>query len=124
MITRQWVLKILSQLPVYWWPVFLVELYALKTWLETGPVAPGEMLVFGVTPQGRIMLDGYYPAARGSAASLTAHAACAPWSRLETGASAAPSLAAARGDSQNTAQTPPEHRRCTRHTLLRPFAPS
>ena len=124
MITRQWVLAILGHLPVYWWPVFLFELCALKQWLATGPVEPGVMLVFGVTPQGRIMLDGFYPPSRANPPEWTADAARSPWARLALDAIWMPGLKTPSRHRRDTVETPRRDLACTLGTSLRPFAPS
>jgi hypothetical protein len=124
MITRQWVLAILGELPVVWWPVFLFELYALKRWLATGPVEPGAMLVFGVTPHGLIMLDRYYPPSREATASWTALAPRAPWTRLSPEASSAPAPIALFLHRACTLAAPVLHRCILPERPLRPFAPS
>ena len=124
MITRQWVLAILRHLPVYWWPVFLFELCALKQWLDTGPVEPGAMLVFGVTSQGRIMLDGFYPPSRANPPEWTADATHAPWARLALDAQSAASFKTPSRHRRDTVETPLRDSACTLGPPLRPFAPS
>ena len=94
MITRQWVLAVLWELPLYWWPVFFWELHALKGWLDTRPVEEGAFLIFGVTPKGQIMLDGYYPPAKPGPTDWTRYAPRQPWAKLGPAARPAPVLEA------------------------------
>ncbi len=86
MITRQWILAILWELPLWYWPVFFWEVRALQAWWATGPLEPGTLITFAVTPRGRIMVSGLYPPTLPDPADWTVHAPYAPWEKLAPGA--------------------------------------
>ncbi|WP_084397540.1 hypothetical protein [Henriciella aquimarina] len=83
MVTREWILQILWELPLYYWPVFFWELVQLGRWWATNPVEPGAMVTFQVTGTGRIVMAGYIPAAPPSEPQWSDHAPRAPWRALD-----------------------------------------
>ena len=88
MITREWIIAILWDLPVWHWAVFFLELARFRRWWATGPAEAGTMVVLAVTVDGHIEIDAWYPPAQPDPTDWTRHAPRAPWRRLTLGLSA------------------------------------
>ena len=57
MLTRAWILDILTRLPLWYWPIFFWEVAAFERYYRAYRAAnPVGILGIGVTPQGRIVI--------------------------------------------------------------------
>ena len=99
MLTRAWILETLAKLPVWTWPLFLIEVWAFERYYRAYRAAnPIGMLGIGVLANGRIVIKlrvaGKPEGERGSVG--------ADWTGLAPGAA----FASVRAD-------PAKHRACT-----------
>ena len=89
-MTRDWILSILEQLPVWCWPIFLWDVMWVTLSLEEMDGEVAGLFTFAVTRQGRIMVLNFYEADRPDPADWTHYAPRAPWAALDLAVLAAP----------------------------------
>lgn len=82
-MTRDWILSILEQLPVWCWPVFLWDVLCMQLRLAEMEGEVAGLFTLGVTPEGRIIVLDFYEADRPGAPDWAAHAPRAPWAALD-----------------------------------------
>lgn len=134
MLTRAWILETLAKLPVWTWPLFLIEVWAFERYYRAYRAAnPIGMLGIGVLANGRIVIKlqvaGKPEGERGSGgADWTGLAPRAPWQRLAPGAALASVLEDPAKHRACTLGAPPMHCRSTVLALAtsepaRPLAP-
>ena len=129
MITREWIIAILWDLPVWHWPVFFLELARFRRWWATGPAEAGTMVVLAVTLDGHIVIDAIYAPTGADPTDWTRHAPRAPWDWLTLALTTGfgrpahdTALIPSRYHS-DTVVIPPEHPGDTATTLLQHLAP-
>ncbi|WP_370235412.1 MULTISPECIES: hypothetical protein [Henriciella] len=83
MLTRAWILDILTRLPLWYWPIFFWEVAAFERYYRAYRAAnPVGILGIGVTPQGRIVIRLQEAGDAPAPADWTDLAPRAPWTRL------------------------------------------
>ncbi|WP_084419655.1 hypothetical protein [Henriciella litoralis] len=81
-MTREWILHALEHLPIWCWPIFLWDVACIKAWWKANPAEFDEIIMFAVTPTGRIVITDYFQGDRPDPSDWTTHAPRAPWEKL------------------------------------------
>lgn len=84
-MTRDWILSILEQLPVWCWPIFLWDVMWVTLSLAEMEGEVAGLFTFAVTRQGRIIVLNFYEADRPDPADWTRYAPREPWAALDLG---------------------------------------
>ncbi len=88
MIARDWILDTLAELELWYWPIFLWEVYWLDRYMKARRAEHHSGLIgYGVTRQGRIHITLQAFGDEPSPHAWTAFAPRAPWKRLAPAAS-------------------------------------
>ncbi len=112
-MTRDWILRVLEDLALWYWPIFLWECARVRLVLDGMFAETGGMISFGVTPTGRIVIVSHVPEDRPTADDWTRYAPREPWAALSLERQAARLAALADGLFQCTIATPLSHRHQT-----------
>lgn len=87
MIARDWILDTLTELELWYWPIFLWEVYWLDRYMKARRAEHHSGLIgYGVTRQGRIHITLQAFGDEPSPHAWTAFAPRAPWKKLAPGA--------------------------------------
>lgn len=87
MLSRDWILETLAMLPVWTWPIFLIQVWATERYYRAYRAAnPIGMLGVGVLPNGRIVITLQVTGRKRAEPSWRELAPAAPWKRLAPGA--------------------------------------
>lgn len=87
MLTRAWILETLAKLPVWTWPLFLFEVWAVERYYRAYRAAnPVGMMGVAVLPNGRIVITLQVAGGKRAEPAWRAFALAAPWKRLAPGA--------------------------------------
>jgi hypothetical protein len=123
MLTRDWILETLLRLPVWTWPVFLFEVWAVERYYRAYRAAnPVGMLGVGVTLRGRIVITLQASGEAEPARDWTVHAPRAPWLQLAQEAGFSASVTPPQLHCFCTLPAPVLHRFCPLGPA-RPLAP-
>ncbi|RIJ32990.1 hypothetical protein [Henriciella mobilis] len=86
MLTRAWILETLALLPLYYWPVFFLEVWRFERYYRAYRAAnPVGMLGVAVLPNGRLVITLQVAGDRPDPDDWTNFAPRAPWVRLAPG---------------------------------------
>ena len=86
MLTRAWILETLALLPLYYWPVFFLEVWRFERYYRAYRAAnPVGMLGVAVLPNGRLVVTLQVAGDRPDPDDWTNFAPRAPWMRLAPG---------------------------------------
>ena len=86
MLTRAWILETLALLPLYYWPVFFLEVWRFERYYRAYRAAnPVGMLGVAVLPNGRLVITLQAAGDRPDPDDWTNVAPRAPWERLAPG---------------------------------------
>ena len=86
MLTRAWILETLALLPLYYWPVFFLEVWRFERYYRAYRAAnPVGMLGVAVLPNGRLVITLQVAGDRPDPDDWTNFAPRAPWLRLAPG---------------------------------------
>ncbi|WP_018146669.1 hypothetical protein [Henriciella marina] len=87
MLTRAWILETLTRLPVWTWPLFLFEVWAVERYYRAYRAAnPIGMMGVAVLPNGRIVITLQVAGGNRAEPSRRGIAPSASWKRLAPGA--------------------------------------
>ena len=78
-MTRDWILRVLEDLAIWYWPIFLWDCARVRRVLDGMFDDGAGMISFGVTPTGRIIIVDNFAQARPDPGDWTAYAPHAPW---------------------------------------------
>ncbi|MCZ4298363.1 hypothetical protein [Henriciella marina] len=124
MLTRAWILETLAKLPVWTWPLFLFEVWAVERYYRAYRAAnPIGIMGVAVLPNGRIVITlqvSGQPQAQQERAELAPRA---PWLRLAPGAGIAAFADAPAKHRPDTVGTPCVDLQNTALQPARPLAP-
>ena len=86
MLTRAWILETLALLPLYYWPIFFLEVWRFERYYRAYRAAnPVGMLGVAVLPNGRLVITLQVAGDRPDPDDWTNFAPRAPWMRLAPG---------------------------------------
>ena len=86
MLTRAWILETLALLPLYYWPVFFLEVWRFERYYRAYRAAnPVGMLGVAVLPNGRLVITLQLAGDRPDPDDWTNFAPRSPWLRLAPG---------------------------------------
>ena len=89
MLTRAWILDILTRLPLWYWPIFFWEVAAFERYVRAFRAAnPAGILGVGVTRRGRLVITLQATGDSPAEPDWTGLFTRAPWTRLAPGESA------------------------------------
>ena len=123
MLTRAWILETLAKLPVWTWPLFLFEVWAVERYYRAYRAAnPIGMMGVAVLPNGRIVITLQVAGGKKAEPSGCGFAPAAPCKRLAPGAAFSNFTRAPRVHRICTLGAPPMHLARTLQPA-RPLAP-
>ena len=86
MLTRAWILDILTRLPLWYWPIFFWEVAAFERYVRAFRAAnPAGILGVGVTRRGRLVITLQVAGDSPAEPDWTGLFTRAPWTRLAPG---------------------------------------
>ena len=82
-MTRDFILSVLEDLDLWYWPVFFWELIWFQRYHATLTSSGSGLISYGVTPKGRIVITMLVRGDKSDPMDWTKHAQRSPWDKLD-----------------------------------------